>query len=144
VSTTEVPTLPIDQCHLALASLIRGDPRPYKALFSHEEDVTLGCPFGPVACGWAKVEEVLDMAATVYRDGETVGFQNLATCVTGKLAYIVEIERFHARVARAERIAPVSLRVTSVFRPEAGAWRIVHRHVDPITTARPPYTVIEW
>jgi ketosteroid isomerase-like protein len=143
MSTTDVAALPIDQYHLALAALIRGDPDPYKALFSHEEDVTLGYPFGPVACGWAEVVEVLDMAATVYRDGETLGFENLATCVTGELAYIVEIERFQAKVAGAEQISPVSLRVTSVFRPEAGAWRVVHRHADPITTARPPESVIE-
>ena len=35
-----------------------------------------------------------------------------------------------------DEIAPVSLRVTTVFRREDGEWRIVHRHADPITSPR--------
>jgi hypothetical protein len=33
--------------------------------------------------------------------------------------------------------------VTSVLRPEAGAWKVVHRHADPITTPRPARSVID-
>jgi ketosteroid isomerase-like protein len=85
----------------------------------------------------------LDRAAEKYRDGEVVGFENVSTVVTADLAYIVEIESYRARVGGAEEIAPVAVRVTTVFRREDGAWRVVHRHADPITTSRPPDSVVQ-
>jgi ketosteroid isomerase-like protein len=42
-----------------------------------------------------------------------------------------------------DELTPVSLRVTSVFRNEDGAWRLVHRHADPITTERSADSVIQ-
>jgi ketosteroid isomerase-like protein len=37
----------------------------------------------------------------------------------------------------------VTLRVTSIFRPEDGTWKILHRHADPITTPQPAESVIQ-
>jgi hypothetical protein len=34
------------------------------------------------------------------------------------------------------------MRTTSILRPEDGDWRVVHRHADPITTARGVESVI--
>ena len=35
----------IEQYHLAAGEFVRGNPEPYKKLFSQREDVTLGNPF---------------------------------------------------------------------------------------------------
>jgi ketosteroid isomerase-like protein len=51
------------------------------------------------------------------------------------------IEQSHQ--ALGEEVTPVVLRVTSIFRPEDGTWKIVHRHADPITTAQPAESVIQ-
>jgi ketosteroid isomerase-like protein len=67
----------------------------------------------------------------------------VAKHVTPELAYTVEVERYQAKVGGREDITPVALRVTSVFRPEDGTWKVVHRHADPITTARPAESVIQ-
>jgi hypothetical protein len=32
--------------------------------------------------------------------------------------------------------------VTTIFRREDGAWRIVHRHADPITSPRTPESIV--
>jgi hypothetical protein len=78
-----------------------------------------------------------------YTDGELTGFENVSKYVTAELANPVEIERFEAKVGPREDPVPVGLRVTSIFRPEDGTWKVVHRHADPITTAQPAESVIQ-
>jgi ketosteroid isomerase-like protein len=133
----------VDRYHRALDEFFRGDPEPAKLLYSHREDASLANPFGPVAIGWPQVAETIERAASNYRDGGATGFEALAMSVTPDLAYLVEIERFQAKVGGTEEIVSGALRVTSVLRPEDGAWRIVHRHADPITTPRPAESVIQ-
>lgn len=133
----------VDQYHRALDEFFRGNPEPAKMLYSHLEDVSLANPFGPVVIGWLQVVETMERAALNYREGGATGFETLATYVTPDLAYLVEIERFEAKIGGSEEIASGALRVTSVLRPEDGGWRVVHRHADPITTARPAESVIQ-
>jgi ketosteroid isomerase-like protein len=63
--------------------------------------------------------------------------------VTSELAYTLEMERFEARLSGVGKARPVTLRVTTVFRPEDGGWRVVHRHADPISAVRRPESVVE-
>ena len=37
----------VERYKLATAEFVRGNPEPYKGLFSHREDVTLANPFFP-------------------------------------------------------------------------------------------------
>jgi ketosteroid isomerase-like protein len=131
----------IEQYHRAAADFIKGDPEPYKRLFSQRHDVTLGNPFGPTGRGWTEVAGIMDRAASQYSNGEITRFENIAKYVTSDLAYIVEVEQFRTKIAG--RDASVALRTTSIFRQEDGTWKIVHRHADPVTTARPIESVIQ-
>ena len=36
-----------------------------------------------------------------------------------------------------------ALRVTMIFHPEDGQWKLVHRHADPITTPHPVESMIQ-
>jgi ketosteroid isomerase-like protein len=135
------PWLPPEEC--AGLEITNGNPDVYKALYSRSDDVTLANPFGPPARGWSSVSATLDRAAENYQDGEAVGFENVATVIGGDLAYTVEIESYRARVGGAAAMTPVSIRVTTVFRREDGAWKLLHRHADPITVQRPPESVIQ-
>jgi ketosteroid isomerase-like protein len=135
--------LPLDEYHRAGLEITNGNPEVYKSLYSRSDDVTLANPFGPPVRGWSNVSATLDRAAENYRDGEAVGFENVSTVIAGDLAYTVEIESYRARVGGAQELTPVSVRVTSVFRREDGGWKLLHRHADPITAARPPQSVIE-
>jgi ketosteroid isomerase-like protein len=132
----------IERYHLAAHAFLNGDPEPYKAGFSDRDDVTLANPFGPVRRGSKEVRETMERAAANYRDGEVIGFENVSTHVTADLGYIVEVERFRARVGGAKDMAHVTLRTTSILRREEGDWKIAHRHADPITGARPAASVI--
>jgi ketosteroid isomerase-like protein len=133
----------VEQYHLAAAEFVKGNPEPYKMVFSHREDVSLGNPFGPFNRGWEQVAATMERAASLYREGEVIGFENVAKHVTPELAYIVEVERLKGKIGGSVEVAPVTLRTTSVLRPEEGTWKVVHRHADPITTARPPESVIQ-
>ena len=85
----------------------------------------------------------MERAAGDYRDGGASGFESVARYVTADLGYLVEIESFEAKVGGEEKMASGALRVTTVLRPEDGAWKIVHRHADPITAPRSAESVIQ-
>ena len=140
----------IEQFHLASNEFLKGNPKPTQELFSHREDVTLANPLGPaapgigpVAHGWEQVAKTQEHAASRFRDAEPVSIEIIEKHVTAELAYVVWIERARAKVGGREELAPIALRVTMIFRPEDGEWKIVHRHADPITTARPAESVIQ-
>src|ERR687893_174136 len=133
----------LEQYHLAVDELLKGNPEPVKKLWSHREDVTLANPYGPPVRGWEQVAGTMEHAASQSRDGEIVGFETVAKYVTPELAYVVEIERLQARLGAREDIVPFALRATMIFRPEDGTWKGVHRHTDPITTPQPAESVIQ-
>jgi ketosteroid isomerase-like protein len=133
----------IEQSHLALGEIVKGDAEPLKMMYSHQEDVSLANPFGPPVRGWEQAAATMERAASNYRDGEITGFETIAKYVTPQLAYIVEVERYQAKVGGREDLTPITLRVTSIFRPEEDTWKIVHRHADPITTPQPAESVIQ-
>ena len=124
----------IERYHLASDEFLKGNPEPVKKLVSHQEDVTLANPFGPPARGWEQVAATIERAASQLRDGETVGYEIIEKYVTPELAYTVWVERQQAKVGGRPDVTPFALRVTMIFRPEDGEWKIVHRHADPITT----------
>jgi len=133
----------IEQFHLSSDEFLKGDPEPVNKLWSHREDVTLANPFGPPVRGWDEVAKVGDRAASQVRDGDLVSVEIVEKLVTSELAYVVEIERVKAKVGGSEDITPFALRVTMIFRPEEGTWKIVHRHADPITTPQAAESVIQ-
>ena len=133
----------LEQHHLALDEIMRGSPDGYKRVYSRRDDVTLANPFGPPARGWEEVAKTLERAASQFRDGEATGFENVAKYTTAELAYTVEIERSQTKLEGRDDVTPITLRVTTIFRPEDGTWKVVHRHADPITTPRPAESVIQ-
>lgn len=129
--------------HQAGDAIVKGDYEGYAQLYSRRDDVTLGNPFGPFACGYEDVLQTLQGAGLHYREGEATGFERVSEHVTPELACFVEVERYRAKVGGRDEITPVSVRVTSIFRKEDGMWRLVHRHADPITSPRPAESVIQ-
>ena len=133
----------IEQFHLASDEFLKGNPEPVNKLWSRREDVTLANPYGPSVRGWDEVAKVTEHAASQVRDGELVSVEIVAKHVTAELAYVVEIEHPEAKIGGSEDITPFALRVTMIFRPEDGEWKIVHRHADPISTPQPAESVIQ-
>ena len=135
--------LPMEEYRRAGLEITRGNPEVYKSLWSRRDDVTLANPFGPPVRGWEEVSARLDLAASNYRDGRDYEVQSIATVIAPELAYTVEIERIRTRVRGSDQLAPIAIRATTVFRREDGAWRVTHRHGDPITSMRPAESVLQ-
>jgi ketosteroid isomerase-like protein len=133
----------IKQFDVAVGGFLKGNPEPVEKVYSHRQAVTLANPLGPAVRGWEQVAATIEHAASQVRDGALVDVENVVKYVTPELAYIVRMERSEAKVGGQEAVTPISLRVTMIMRPEDGVWKIVHRHADPITTARPAESVIQ-
>jgi ketosteroid isomerase-like protein len=133
----------IQQYHLASDEFLKGNPEPVPKLWSHREDVTLANPYGPPVRGWEQVAKTTEHASSLRSEGEFVGSEIIAKYVTPELAYVVQIERAEAKIGGREDSTPYAVRSTMIFRPEEGTWKVVHRHADPITTARPAESVIQ-
>jgi ketosteroid isomerase-like protein len=133
----------IEQYHLALDELVKGDPEPVLKIFSQRDDVSLANPVGPAVRGRKPVEETVRRAVAQVRDGEPNQFENLVKYVTPDLAFFVWVERFRARIGGRQEMTPVALRVTVIFRPEDGTWKLLHRHADPIASEQPMESVIQ-
>src|SRR6266550_9605902 len=117
MSTTDFDSV-VEHYQRALGEFVKGNPEPVKMMFSHREDVTLANPFGPVVRGWEQVAATLERAASQLREGEKVGFDIVAKYVTPELAYIVGLDQTKAKLGRRQDVAPFTLRVTMIFRPE--------------------------
>jgi len=136
ITTMELQST-LERYHAALDEFSRGDPEQVKAVFSHQEDVTLANPFGPAVRGWKLTAGALDYASSRFRDGECKSFESIAQYITSDLATILEVEHWKAKVGGRDDTTPFTLRVTSTFRLEDGSWLLVHRHADPIATPDP-------
>jgi ketosteroid isomerase-like protein len=133
----------VERYHRTLEAVVRGDPEPQERVWSRRDDVTLANPLGPPVRGWAEVSASLRRAVSQLSDGEVLDVERISASSSGDLAYVLEIERFRVKVAGAAEPGPSTLRVTTIFRREEDGWKILHRHADPVTTARPIESVID-
>jgi ketosteroid isomerase-like protein len=133
----------IERCQQALREFVKGNPKPMQTMFSHREDVTLANPIAPPARGWDEVAQTMERAASNLREGEIDAFESVARRDTPELAYVVWIERTRGKISQRDEIVSFPLRVTMIFRPEDDTWKIVHRHADTVTAARPPESMIQ-
>lgn len=122
----------IERVQAAADRFITGDPAPFKALWSHRDDVTLLGGWGAYERGWAQVGPRLDWACARFAGGQQQ-YEMLAMGSGGELAYTVHLEHGTVQLVGQARPAPMTLRVTHLFRRDAGTWKLVHRHADPIS-----------
>jgi ketosteroid isomerase-like protein len=132
----------IDAYHEGIEHFMTGNCEYSVELLSRRY-VTLGNPFGPWACGFDQVAAAMRRTSPNYAEGRAIGFDRFAEYADPDMAYIVELERLEAKVAGREYFQQVDLRTTSIFRPEDGTWRLIHRHVDLTNSVKTVASVIE-
>ena len=108
-----------------------GDLRGYAAIARHAEDYTLLPPNGGDArSGFDGSDDAVEWTARTFQGGQAE-LEVFKTHRSGDLAVLVAVER---QVGTVGDLPPQdwSLRITLVFRREGTAWRLVHRHADPL------------
>lgn len=124
----------------ALRSYVTGDPEPVLSFFSHEDGVTLANPTGvPPQQGFDEVAAAARGGATTFREGGSlnftevdVHFDEVSRFGTSDLGYVLQLETYQGPVADSEQPGRMALRVTMIFRREGDAWKVIHRHADPV------------
>lgn len=115
----------------ANAALMRGDLAAYRALVTYSDDFTLMSPFGgPASVAAEYTPERMERMAQFFRNGvfeqevvETYGSEDMVVLA------LIERQRVEVGGLPAQ---DWPLRVTLVYRREGEAWRLAHRHADPL------------
>jgi SnoaL-like domain len=123
----------IDQHHIAVNHFVNGDCRLWKELCSKEDDVTIIGGWGGYERGWEEVGARYDWAAAQFvSSGSRVEIENVSIVAGSDLAFTVDIERSDVRLQVVDRVVPMALRVTTVYRREGEEWKMTHRHADSL------------
>jgi len=117
----------LERCHDALRQHTGGNPRPFLDLWSQADDVSLMGGVGGHQVGIAAVTELLTAAARTL-NYTTWNAETLASSFSDTLGFTVELEHLTRKIDG--ETETMSLRATSVYRREGGAWRVIHRHGD--------------
>lgn len=116
-------------CQQALGDLVEGQPAPFKALWSHADDVVIMGAFGGYERGWERVSTRLDWPAKGISATDR-SVENVVTVVDNDLAYTVDLEHMTRHVG--DHLQRRTLRCTQAYHREGGQWKVVLRHADEI------------
>jgi hypothetical protein len=124
----------------AQSSFINGDPTLWKQNAWHGDEATIFGAFGGHEKSWNEVGPRYNWASSQFKEsGAKIRVEYLNTGVSGNLAFTVAIEhQGNVRLGNQDKPAPRALRVTQIFRKEGGAWKLLHRHADPLVEKKAP------
>ena len=112
-------------------ALMRGDVERYRSLVPLASDFTLMSPFGGKPSRGADITpERWAAMRTFFQDG-SLEQEVVAAYTTADMVVLAVVERALVAVGGLPK-QPWGLRVTLVYRREAGEWRLAHRHADPL------------
>jgi ketosteroid isomerase-like protein len=120
----------IERHQNAINSLINGDAQPYLEHCSHRDDVSVAGGWGAYERGWDEVRRRYEWVTDNFAgtSSNICSFENITVVYGEDIAYTLDIERNSIDGNKRQ----MDLRVTTVFRKEAGEWKMVHRHGDPL------------
>lgn len=123
----------LPQLTAADTALHNGDASARVGMWSRTDPVTL---FGAAVTtsGWEQIGATFAWLADRFSNCSAFDYEVLAAGISDDLAYIVGIEHTTATIGD-DPPADYQLRVTTIFRREAGKWRVAHRHGDPYDPA---------
>jgi ketosteroid isomerase-like protein len=123
--------------HEAEEALVRGDVEPRMQMWSHNDPVSLFAAVGPSETGWDELEPTFRSVAARLSGGHDVTYQITSFDVSADMAWTAGFSRFSVSMDGGP-LTRYTLRVTHVYRREAGEWKVVHEHSNFEPTDRTP------
>jgi ketosteroid isomerase-like protein len=117
----------------AARAYVQGDPAPLAALAAGELPATFFGPGGGYREGAEHVLSTYTRDAALFEEDSETHFEILHMAASGDVGYWVGFQHAQARMRGTADPIPMKLRVTEVFRREAGEWKLVHRHADMLS-----------
>ncbi len=117
------------QFYTALNALFTGEMKLMNDVWSHADDVTYMGPAGGMQVGWKGVSGELGRQAAMKMGGKIEPSDIHFVVIGGALAIVSNYEKGENFDAAGNK-STVSIRVTSSFRCEGGAWKMIGHHTD--------------
>ncbi len=119
----------------AASAYVTGDAMPLAHLVALQLPATFMSPQGGSVRGAQEVWSTYEHDAHAFEAGSTTEFEILEMAEGDTVAYWTGYQKAQARMQGRPGLIPMKLRVTEVFRREGDAWKMVHRHADPLADA---------
>ena len=116
----------------AASAYVNGDGGPVDALATDTAPASFFGPDGGMAADPAAIRAAYRSGAGMFAPGGESRLEVLDARASGDVAYWCGIQRATVRLASDGSQVEMALRITEIFRREGSAWRLVHRHADPL------------
>jgi ketosteroid isomerase-like protein len=115
----------------AAKSWVNGDASLLDEIETRISPATFFAPGGDIEQGAEQVRARYQLDAGNFTSG-TTNLKILHKGASGDLGYWVGVQHAAAQLRGAEKTSDFALVVTEVFRLEADAWKLIHRHASPL------------
>ena len=117
-----------DAFYTAGNQMLAGDLSGFEAIWSEADDISHLGPTGAICIGRSAVMEEFAKEATMGFEGTLVA-DDRRFVESPEMGLMVCVERTSGMTKAGESIT-VDIRATTIFRKEAGQWRVLHHHTD--------------
>jgi len=120
----------------AAQAYVNGQAGPVDRLAATACPASFFPPRGGHEEGADHVADVYARDAAAFAEGGETTLEILHSDSVGDLAYWTGLQHAKVRFNGHDEPVEMHLRITELFRHEDGAWRLIHRHADPLTERR--------